>query len=228
MTNMMRVRLLFVFVLLLLVAEMKCQKGISRLEATLIEMGMQDVQVLDSTLLVDMKYATIDNFTKTVLYDSLTRAYLHPIAAKKLIKAHQLLKQHDPNLRLLIYDAARPLSVQKKMYDVVKGTAHAAYVANPAKVGMHNYGMAIDLTICDEKGKPLDMGTSFDFFGRAAAIRDEEGLIRQKILTREQVNNRKLLRKVMVDSGFRAILGEWWHFNAVSKSEAARSYKVIE
>lgn len=228
MMELVKVKLLIVLSLLLMSLGVRAQKDISSLGATLIEMGMLDVQALDRTLLVEMKYATTDNFTKKVLYDSLTRAYLHPIAAKKLVKAHQLLKQHNPNLRLLIYDAARPLSVQKKMYDVVKGTAHAAYVANPAKIGMHNYGMAVDLTICDEEGNPLDMGTSFDFFGRAAAIRDEEGLIRQKILTREQVNNRKLLRKVMTDAGFRAILGEWWHFNAVSKLEAARLYKVID
>lgn len=226
--NVMKVRVLLILSLLLSGLGIKAQKDASHLEVTLIEMGMLDVQVLDKTLLVEMKYATTDNFTKKILYDSLARAYLHPVAAKKLVKAHQLLKQHNPNLRLLIYDAARPLSVQKKMYDVVKGTVHAAYVANPAKIGMHNYGMAVDLTICDGGGKPLDMGTPFDFFGRAAAIRDEEGLIRQGILTREQVDNRKLLRKVMTNAGFRAILGEWWHFNAVSKSEAARAYKVID
>jgi D-alanyl-D-alanine dipeptidase len=75
---------------------------------------------------------------------------------------------------------------------------------------------------------PLDMGTPFDFFGKAAGINKETELIAQGVLTKKQVANRKLLRKVMTYAGFLTIRGEWWHFNAVSLSEARRSYKVIE
>ncbi|WP_255499268.1 M15 family metallopeptidase [Dysgonomonas sp. HDW5A] len=192
------------------------------------EQGLVNIHSLDSTIHVDLKYATTDNFTKEILYDDLTEAYLHPIAAQKLAKAQQLLKEIDPDLSLLVYDAGRPMSVQKKMYKVVQNTPYREYVADPSKTGMHNYGMAVDLTICRSDGTALDMGTSFDFFGKAAGINQEEQLLNEGLLTREQINNRKLLRKVMTEAGFITIRGEWWHFNAVSRSEAKRDVNVIE
>ncbi|MBK5719616.1 M15 family metallopeptidase [Dysgonomonas sp. Marseille-P4677] len=187
-----------------------------------------NVQLIDSSIRADLKYATTDNFAKTILYDTLFNIYAHPVAAEKLAKAQKYLKELNPELSLLVYDAVRPLSVQKKMYKVVQNTKYAAYVANPSRTGLHNYGMAIDLTICDNKGQPLDMGTSFDFFGRAAGINKEAELVAEGILTKQQVKNRNLLRKVMTRAGFLTIRGEWWHFNAVSLSEAKRLYKIIE
>lgn len=150
------------------------------------------------------------------------------VAAEKLIKAQAYLKSLHPDFSLLVYDAVRPLSVQKKMYKVVQNTPYAAYVANPARTGLHNYGMAVDLTICDKNGTPLDMGTSFDYFGIAAGINREEELVQKGVLTRAQVKNRQLLRKVMTHAGFLTIRGEWWHFNALSLSDTKRLYRVIE
>ncbi|MDL2214981.1 M15 family metallopeptidase [Dysgonomonas sp. OttesenSCG-928-M03] len=190
--------------------------------------GLINIHSLDNTIKVNLKYATNDNFTKTILYDDLTEAYLHPLAAEKLVKAQQLLKEIHPDYSLLIYDAARPMSVQKKMYAVVQNTKYKAYVANPTRTGMHNYGMAVDLTICLPDGTPLDMGTPFDFFGKAAGINHEEELRAQGTLNKQQIENRKLLRKVMVQAGFITIRGEWWHFNAVSLTEAKRITRVIE
>ncbi len=192
------------------------------------EAGMINIHSLDTTIKVDLKYATTDNFTKTILYDDLTEAYLHPLAAEKLVKAQLLLKEIKPDYSLLVYDAARPMSVQKNMYAVVQNTKYKAYVANPARTGMHNYGMAVDLTICLPDGTPIDMGTPFDFFGKAAGINHEEELRVQGILTKQQIENRKLLRKVMVQAGFITIRGEWWHFNAVSLTQAKQITKVIE
>lgn len=200
----------------------------SRLVLSLERQGLVDIHDLDETVLVDLKYATVDNFTNTVLYDSLFQAYLHPVAAEKLIKAQDLLKEIHPGYSLLIYDAARPLSVQRKMYDVVRNTSYQAYVANPERVGMHNYGMAVDITVADADGVALDMGTPFDFFGRAAGINQEDQLMSEGVLSREQVDNRRLLRKVMTEAGFITIRGEWWHFNAVSHSQAKNISKVIE
>lgn len=199
----------------------------SALELTMEAKGMIDVSAMDTTFIIDLKYATKDNFTKNILYDSLTIPYLHPLAAEKLIKAHTILKKINPNYRLLIFDCARPLSVQKKMYDVVKHTPYSAYVANPSRTGLHNYGMAVDLSICDQNGKELDMGTPFDFFGSAAGINKEEELIQRGILSRKQVDNRKLLRKVMQEAGFQTIRGEWWHFNAVSLAVAKTKFEVL-
>lgn len=190
--------------------------------------GLVDIRSLDASILVDLKYATTDNFTKTVLYDSLTQAYLHPVAADKLAKAHRLLKEIHPDYSLLVYDAARPISVQRKMYDVVQNTKYKIYVAHPGRTGLHNYGMAVDITICDGAGVPLDMGTPFDYFGKAAGINQEEQLKTEGILSRAQIDNRKLLRKVMTGAGFVTVRGEWWHFNAMSLAQAKQTSKLIE
>jgi len=72
------------------------------------------------------------------------------------------------------------------------------------------------------------MGTPFDHFGRAAGISDEEGLIAQGLLTRQQAMNRQLLRNVMLHAGFKSISGEWWHFNACSLQDAISRYELIE
>lgn len=209
---------------------MSAQKGkkLSGLEQSMIDQGMVNVSQMDPSLIIDLRYATTNNFTKKILYDSLNLVYLHPVAAKKLVKAHQLLKEHNSNYRLLVFDGARPLSVQKKMYAVVQNTPYSAYVANPSRTGLHNYGMAVDLTICDVDGKELDMGTEFDFFGSAAGINKEDELVERGILTTKQVENRRLLRRIMVNAGFLTIRGEWWHFNAVSLTVAKNNYKVID
>lgn len=206
----------------------KIEQVKSRMSLYLEGLGLKDVQLLDSSIFVEIKYSTTDNFTKVVLYDSLYQAYLHPMAVDKLLRAQRLLKDGHPDLSLLIYDAARPMSVQKKMYAVVQNTPFHAYVANPSRTGMHNYGMAVDLTICDKDGDPLDMGTPFDFFGRAAGINKEDLLVSEGILTKEQVDNRKLLRRIMTDAGFIAIRGEWWHFNASSLEYAKNNMLLIE
>lgn len=203
--------------------EVPIPPAISLLEQKLINSGLKCINDLDSTIHIDLKYATTDNFTKVVLYDSLRRAYLHPIAAEKLIKAQKLLKAKHPNLTLLVYDAARPLSVQKKMFKVVQGTKYQAYVANPTQTGLHNYGIAVDLTISDASGKALDMGTPFDFFGKEAGITNEAAY-----LTKKQIENRNLLRSVMTGAGFLTIRGEWWHFNALSLAESKKRCKLLE
>ena len=102
---------------------------------------------MDSTIMIDMVYATADNFVGEVLYGDLVEAYLLPEAAEKLVKAHLLLKEKYPSYRLLVYDAARPMSVQKRMWEVAKknGWSTSGYVANPANGGgLHNYGAAVD------------------------------------------------------------------------------------
>jgi D-alanyl-D-alanine dipeptidase len=145
-----------------------------------------------------------------------------------LLKAQRLLKRKYPNYTLLIYDAARPISVQRRMWALVRGTDKTRYVSNPAKGGgMHNYGMAVDLTIADTSGHPLDMGTSFDYFGPAAWITDEAGLLRSGRISRAAYDNRRRLRAIMREAGFTTILYEWWHFNACHRPTARARYRLI-
>lgn len=198
-------------------------------ELKLEALGLVNVLEKDSSILVDMKYATLDNFTKEILYDSLFLPYFLPDVADMVVKAQELLKAYNPDLSILIYDAARPISVQKKMHDLVKGTPQHIYVSNPANPGLHNYGTAVDLTLMNcVSGEVLDMGTPFDFFGKEAHIDQESLLVKNGKLTKEHVQNRKLLRDIMVAVGFQPLRSEWWHFNACTREEAKKKYKLID
>jgi D-alanyl-D-alanine dipeptidase len=154
---------------------------------------------------------------------------LRPEAAKKLLQAQKLLKKEHPGKSLLIYDAARPMAVQRRMWSLVQGTGKTYYVANPAKGGgLHNYGMAVDITILDEKGQPLPMGTPFDYFGKEANTDREEELVQAKKITPEEYANRRLLRRIMKQAGFTTVTSEWWHFNACSRSFARQNLPLID
>jgi len=190
--------------------------------------NLVNIREIDSSILVDLKYATTDNFTGLVLYDGYDDACLQPDVAQMLAEASRYLNTMHPELRLLVYDAVRPLTVQQKMWECVKDTKYHRYVAHPDRLSLHNFGAAVDLTLTDSLGQPLDMGTPFDHFGRAAGISDEQKLIQEGILTRQQVQNRQLLRQVMRYAGFRSISGEWWHFNACSLQEAKQRYVLVE
>ena len=193
------------------------------------EMGLVDVTTLDSNLIVRLPYATSDNFTGQVLYEDLKTAFLQPEVAVQLQQAVRILRRLHPDYRLLIYDAARPLSIQRRMWQIVQGTPQQIYVSNPAKGGgLHNYGAAVDLTLADRHGNPLPMGTPFDYFGPEAHIDHEAELVTQGKLTAAEVRNRQLLRQVMRAAGFIPLRSEWWHFNALRLSEAKLRYTPIE
>ncbi|MDR2499165.1 MAG: M15 family metallopeptidase [Tannerellaceae bacterium] len=183
--------------------------------------GLVDVTGIDASLKVELRYAGIDNFLGEAVYRQISGAWLHPEAAAKLVKAQALLKVRRPEYSLLIYDAARPMSVQRAMWNLARKAGKAKYVSNPANGGgLHNYGMAVDLTIVDASGRPLDMGSRFDHFGSESHINDEENLLRSRKISSEAYANRRLLRTIMRQAGFRTILYEWWHFNACSREEA--------
>lgn len=199
------------------------------LDTYLKNKGMVDVGLLDPTIRVQLVYATADNFLGETVYSGITRAWLHPEAAQKLLKAQQLLKKEHPDLTLVVYDAARPMSVQRKMWALVRGTDKVNYVSNPSNGGgLHNYGMAVDVTLLDHTGTPLPMGTPFDFFGEEAHTHNEDTLLESGKITRREYDNRRLLRRIMRNAGFRVIPYEWWHFNACSRAEARQSYPVLD
>lgn len=192
--------------------------------------GLVDILSVDSTIHVSLMYSRADNFTGRVLYTDLREAYLHPKAAVALTKAQQALKALRPELSLKVYDATRPMSVQQKMWNVVAGTPQQNYVSNPRNGGgMHNYGLAVDLTLCDAAtGDTLDMGTHIDYLGAYAHIDNEAELVRRHIITPAAKQNRELLRRVMKAAGFTPLRSEWWHFNLVSRAEAKAHYRVVK
>jgi D-alanyl-D-alanine dipeptidase len=202
--------------------------GKSRTALYMDSLGLVDVTDLDSSLVVKLMYTQADNFTGEVLYDDLLEAYLHPDAAHALVKAQKALKRLHPSYSLLIYDAARPMTIQKKMWNVVKGTPQYKYVSNPNRGGgLHNYGLAVDISIQDSLGQPLPMGTKVDHLGIEAHITQENELVRSGKISEKERQNRLLLRKVMKQAGFRPLPNEWWHFNLCSRETARQKYKVI-
>jgi zinc D-Ala-D-Ala dipeptidase len=200
-------------------------------DAVMRQQGLVDVQMLDPSIRMELKYSTTDNFVGRDVYGDLIRAYLQPVAARKLVEASRLLQKENPALRLLIYDAARPQVAQQKLWDALPQYAPAVrrtYVANPREGSIHSYGCAVDLTLADASGKPLDMGTPYDFFGKRAYPKEEDRLLRAGQLTRKQVDNRRLLRSVMRRAGFMPIQYEWWHFNALSRAQAKARFKPVQ
>ena len=194
----------------------------------LARQGYQEIEQCDPTIHVSLMYARPDNFCGVVLYHDLREAFLHPEAMRGLQKAQAYLKQLRPDLSLKVYDAARPMHIQQRMWDEVKHTSKAIYVSNPAHGGgMHNYGMAVDITLCTLKGDTLDMGTKIDYMGKAAHIDNEAALVSTHIISPEARRNRQLLRQVMRYGGFMPLRTEWWHFNKCSRAVAKKYYKVI-
>lgn len=200
-------------------------------ETKLEKAGLVDIQTLDPTILVDLKYSTTDNLVKQDVYGCITRCFLQKMAADKLVKANQYLQKNHPNLRLLVYDGARSRTVQWKFWNSMTQyppNQREDYVANPVQGSIHNYGCAVDLTVAHVEGKALDMGTIFDYFGELAYPRYEQKLLKAGKLTSEQIQNRKILREAMRKGGFTPIETEWWHFNAISRKKAKATYGIIE
>jgi D-alanyl-D-alanine dipeptidase len=164
------------------------------------------------------------------VYGDLEDAYLQPEALSKLYNAANLLKESHPELKLLIWVAARPRRIQQVLWDKVDIPLpeRAQYVANPESGSIHNYGAAVDLTLADSLGKPLDMGTDYDDFNEIAHIDKEQDLVEKGLLTELQVKNRQVLRSVMLEAGFIPINSEWWHFDAFSRSETKNRFKIVE
>ena len=175
----------------------------------------------DSSILVSLMYARDDNFMGRCLYDDLREAYLHKDAIDPLLKAQQILRAKHPDYRLIIFDAARPMHIQQQMWNAVKGTRQQNYVSNPAHGGgLHNYGLAVDISIVNAKGDTIPMGTKVDHLGREAHTD-------YTAISSEALQNRRLLISVMREAGFRSLPSEWWHFNLVSRNVARVRYKVI-
>lgn len=198
-------------------------------ERRMRKMGLVDIQEVDSRIQVSLVYATADNFVGKILYRDIRKAFMLPETALRLVEAQKKLHFIRPDLSLLVYDAARPMSVQREMWEIVKGTACYMYVSNPRHGGgLHNYGAALDLTLADSAGVPLPMGSPFDYFGDEARPDKEEEMLRAGKIEPEHLANRRLLRRVMQESGFRVLPSEWWHFNLVSRDEARQRFEVID
>src|SRR6218665_2269572 len=123
------------------------------------------VDAFNKNIYWELKYATADNFMHRVLYDTLDILYLQVDVVRRLSKIQEKLTTTNSDYHLLVYDGVRPLSVQWEMWnalDTIPEGERGKFVSNPANGSVHNYGAAVDLTICDGKRVPLDMGAGYD------------------------------------------------------------------
>ena len=195
------------------------------------EIDVVNIQELDPTILVDLRYSSKNNFLKKDMYGDLEECFLRRKPAEMLCQANEHLKASHPELRLLVFDGLRTRSVQKKLWDALDTipiSVRTQFVADPEKGSIHNYGAAVDLTLALENGSELDMGTEYDHFGELAFPALEDSLLALGKLTDKQIENRTILRKVMTKAGFSTIDSEWWHFDAFSYNETKNKYTIVE
>ena len=164
---------------------------------------MIELKTLIPGIIYDLRYATVNNFMRRLMYPAGTReTYLRLLPAKALLRVQSELNLKGYGLK--IYDAYRPYAVTVKFWELVKDER---YVAHPAKGSGHNRGIAVDLTIIDLKTrKEVDMGTGYDNFSDTAH-HSFTGLHEMAL------KNRKMLKDLMEKHGFRMYNEEWWHYS---------------
>lgn len=219
----------------------------SGFDAEMRKYGLVNIKDLDKTIIVDLKYSSEDNFVGEDMYGELEDAYFEKEFADRVAHAQRILQSRHPEYTLLIYDAARPISVQRYMHQLVQGTEFEDFVADGTRGGRHNYGVAVDLTIVHKDGTPLDMGAEFDEFSDAAAVKGTPdtsdpktrsvevyeayilSLVAQDVISAEAANNRILLIEVMHEAGLVPYRREWWHFEEImSMSETRNRYQLLD
>lgn len=161
-----------------------------------------DVQSVDPTIMVELRYAGRNNVTGHPLYPQKTRALARPEVASALAVAQAFLRRYQCGLK--IWDAYRPVAVQAELW---KASRNSDYVANPGiGVGsLHSWGIAVDATLVDSWHRPVLMPSDFDDFTPAAMWRyaGSSADIRAHV---------RLLQYAMHKAGFWGLRTEWWHF----------------
>ena len=175
----------------------------------------------------ELRYATANNFVGRDMYAGYDCAWLHRDAADALTQVATALRTERPELRLLVLDALRPQRVQELMWKSLEGTDLRQYLASPGRGSIHSFGMAVDVTLIDAKGRELDMGTPFDDLSERSHPALEVALLRRGELTSEQIANRQILRDAMTANGWQGISTEWWHFDCGDKVLVRQNYTRI-
>ena len=223
MENMKQILLIFLF--------LSCshESGINKIEQKFLKEGLVDIQKYNSDIKVDLVNSDSDkNFFRADFYKGLKKCYVREEVAVKISNASKILKGINSKYSLLVYDGARPRSVSYEMYDKLKNTPLKKYVADPKFGSMHNYGAAVDVVIVDEKEMEIDMGLNPFRKNKLQLVKLLYDMKAKNNLTEEQKKNRKLLRNVMMQTGFYPIEIEWWHFEVDRKENIRKKYRIIE
>lgn len=170
-----------------------------------------DVRTAVPDAVLDVRYATERNILGRAVYPR-AAAFLRRSTAAKLAKAADALRARG--LRLVIYDAYRPLSVQRLLW---KAKPDARYVADPARGSAHNRGAAVDVGLADEAGRALEMPSPFDDFGPRAA-HGAAGVPPAAAARGAE------LKAAMEAAGFSSLREEWWHY----KDPAAKDWPLLD
>lgn len=176
---------------------------------------------------VDLRYATPNNFVGRDLYSPYDCAWLHRDAASALERVVAWLKARRPDCTPLVLDALRPQRVQQQLWDALAGTDLQMYLANPQRGSIHSFGMALDITILDEQGCELDMGTGFDDMTELSHPALEARFLASGELSDGHVANRQLLRDAMFQAGFVGINTEWWHFDCGDRNLVRQTFRRV-
>jgi len=176
---------------------------------------------------VDLRYATPNNFVGRDLYAPYDCAWLHRDAAGALERVVAWLRARRPDCTPLVLDALRPQRVQQQLWDALAGTDLQMYLAEPQRGSIHSFGMALDLTLLDDRGRELDMGTGFDDMTALSHPALEAGFLAGGELTPAQVANRQLLRDAMFQAGFVGINTEWWHFDCGDRNVVRATFRRV-
>jgi D-alanyl-D-alanine dipeptidase len=176
------------------------------------EPDLVDAARLVPDAVLDVRYATADNFMGRKLYPEARCLLLRPVAERVARAAARLRAR---GFRLRLHDCYRPLAVQREMWAAFP---RKGYVANPAQGSNHNRGAAVDVGLATAAGGRVEMPTEYDAFERRAHAGATEGV------SPAARRNRDLLRRAMEAAGFRVNPMEWWHFDAPE----AKGAKVLD
>jgi D-alanyl-D-alanine dipeptidase len=164
--------------------------------------GFVDIRSVVPDAIVDLRYATANNFVGVQLYPADARCLVHESLAPGLATAAAALRAQGSVL--VFWDCYRPHAVQVRMFDVVP---NPAWVAKPGPYARsHESGRSVDVTLA-EGGRLVDMGTGFDDFSSRATAYATEGV------SATAQANRARLRTAMAAGGLTVYSGEWWHFD---------------
>jgi D-alanyl-D-alanine dipeptidase len=192
-----------VLLTLLLTLAVAQQQAPPREEGDFLQPDLVEIIGLDSSIKLDIRYATANNFLGRPVYRE-SRAFLQRPAAAALVRAHRALRKHGYGL--LIFDGYRPWAVTKEFWDATPEDKKV-FVADPKKGSRHNRGCAVDLSLYDLKtGREVEMPSGYDEMTERSHIDYPGG-------SEEQRRRRALLREAMEHEGYAVFEPEWWHYD---------------
>jgi D-alanyl-D-alanine dipeptidase len=207
-------RLLCVIAFSVLITCGPAQHSAAQVRDRVAAKDLVEIVRLDTTIHLDIRYATPHNFMGRAMYAQ-ARAFLQRPAAEALLRVHRAMRAKGYGL--LVFDGYRPWAVTKKFWDETP-PRNRSFVANPKKGSKHNRGCAVDLSLYDLRtGVEVEMPSPYDDFTPKASSSYAGG-------TDEQRKMRAVLRSAMEAEGFRVEPGEWWHFD----HRTWREYPILD